>query len=190
MDLGAPFRSEVFRPLVTLVIPGTVAIAPYVLLLRARYGAVRQFWNDHTSTSVAVLGLAAVTIGLILEGVGAQIESRWDRRLTANDKSHDENWWRYLRLTLPLEPIGQRYLRTVTLAMKFEFAMAVALIVALAGTIWLNEAAPFVSRGGMFGTGVGVLLLTGYLLYESWCSAKVLGRVRKELVEEFYRPAV
>lgn len=189
MDPTAAFRNEVFRPLVTLVVPGATALAPYVILLRVRQFEVRQFWNDHTTSAFLVTALAAITVGLILEGVGARIETAWDARLDKQVKGHTDTWYKYLRLTLVSEPIGQRYLRTITLALKFELAMAAALPLMYVGLLWLDRSIDLFGWKGAFIIGMLVAVLTAYLLYESWSSSKVLSRVRQELVEQFYKPA-
>ena len=190
MDLSSAFKSEVFRPLVTLVIPGATALAPYVLLLRGAHQEVRNFWNDHTTSAFLITGLASVAVGLLLEGLGARIEQRWDARLERTTGKHVSTWYRYLTLTLPAEPIGQRYLRTVTLALKFELAMAVAIPVMFVGLLWWDWRNDIMSLGNAILLGLLCLLLTAYLVYESWCSAKVLGRVRAELVAAIDKVAV
>lgn len=92
-------------------------------------------------------------------------------------------------MTLKDEPIGQRYLRTVTLALKFELGMGLALPAMYLGLLWLNTRLRMLSNG-QAGFGVVVVwLASSYLLWESRSSAKVLSHVREQLVDEFYRPA-
>lgn len=189
MDLSSAFKSEVFRPLVTLVVPGATASAPYVLLARAKHPAIGVFWNDHTTAALLIIAIAAIALGHILETLGSRIEARWDARLDKISGKHRGEWYRYLRLTLVAEPIGQRYLRTVTLALKFELAMIVALPVMYVGVLWLETEMDLWTTAGLVWLGIGVLVLCLYLLYESFSSAQVLARVRRELVEEFYKPA-
>lgn len=86
MDLTSAFKSEVYRPLVTLVVPGATALAPYVILLRERQPALRQFWNDHTTAAFVVIALAAIAVGRFLETAGSRIELAWDKELDAATK--------------------------------------------------------------------------------------------------------
>jgi hypothetical protein len=37
MDLGSPFKPEVFRPIARLLIPGATAVAPFVIVAAHRY---------------------------------------------------------------------------------------------------------------------------------------------------------
>lgn len=188
MDLASAFKGEVFRPLVTLVIPGATALAPYVILARARHEQLRCFWNDHTTAAFLVIALAAIAVGRVLETIGARIESAWDDILDArSDGRHVAEWYRYLRLTFTVEPIGQRYLRTLTLALKFELAMVPALMVMHAGILWLETEVPLLSLPGVLVLGLALPLLIVFLLFESWTSATRLERLRRELLEEYGR---
>ena len=73
MDITSPFKSEIFRPLVTLVIPGAVALAPYILVVAYYFPEVVIFWNEHPSAFVAILVVSVVTTGLILENLGRRL---------------------------------------------------------------------------------------------------------------------
>jgi hypothetical protein len=72
----AVFQSEVFRPIVTLVVPGFFAISTFAI------------------------------------GGGSE--------------RHREDGFDYLRLAFDEEPVGQRYIRTLVLRLKFELGMTVA----------------------------------------------------------------
>jgi hypothetical protein len=188
VDLSSAFKSEVFRPLVTLIVPGAAASWPYVLVARAKHKAIGTFWNDHTTAALIIIAIASIAAGRILEALGSRVEVQWDRLLERKSGTHSRDWYRYLRLTLREEPIGQRYIRTVTLALKFELAMVFALPIMYVGICWLETELNLWTRSGLVGLGVAIVLLSAYLLYESYGSAGVLARVRQELVEQFYEP--
>lgn len=188
MDLATAFKSEVFRPLVTLILPGATALAPYVILLREQEIGVRQFWNDHTTAAFIVIALAAIAIGRIFETLGARIEALWDEHLENETHTFKATWYRYLRLTLPEEPIGQRYLRTVTLSLKFELGMVSALPACYLGILLLECKVNRLSNHGEILLGALFLLGALWFLAESWSSVRVLARVRAELVDQFYQP--
>ena len=96
-------------------------------------------------------------------------------------------WYSYLRLTFTVEPIGQRYLRTLTLALKFELALVPGLMVMYAGLLWLDTSVDILSTRGAWWLGVALAALMLFLLIESWTSAQRLTRLRRELLEEYGR---
>jgi hypothetical protein len=180
MDFSSAFKSELFRPLVTLFIPGGVAAAPFFLLVGHYAPATVVFWDDHPSTTVAVVVGCIVAAGLVLENFGSRLEELCDRQLNKND-DHGATWNAYLGLTLKDEIVGQRYLRTLLLRMKFELAMVPALICGVAGLLWLDRVKPFwpFYRGWLWFGGIAMV---GYFAWESYASAKVMGATRKIVV--------
>lgn len=74
MDFISAFKSELFRPLVKLFIPGAVASGPYLLLV-GHYGVnARKFWEEHPSTTGAVVLGCIIAVDLVLENWGLRLE--------------------------------------------------------------------------------------------------------------------
>lgn len=184
MDFISAFKSELFRPLATLVVPGGVAISPYVLVVGYYFPGVTSFWNHHTSVFVAILVICIVAVGLIVEDLGAFIERDfWDSKLAKESEDHSDHWGQYLKLRLKDEIVGQRYLRTLLTRMKFELAMVPAFFFFWCGLLWLNRLYGL-WRPSRFGLLSGVLLiLTIYLLLESYRSASVMSQTRSLIIE-------
>jgi hypothetical protein len=180
MELISAFKSELFRPLVTLLIPGGIATAPYLVLLIAFFPQARSFGHDYPSTAVAI-ALAVITgVGLVLEDWGSRIEYFWDVCLDRRNVDQTKTWRKYLQLRLRDEIVGQRYLRTFLVRFKFELAMGPAWIAFAAGAIWLDHVTHFWTLSARF-----VLLpfaLAVYSVYESYQTAKVMGDTRKLIV--------
>jgi hypothetical protein len=136
--------------------------------------------------AVTVLLVAAIMVGLLLEDVGSRVEAElWDNRLKRRDPNFGGYWDSYLRLEYEKdkEPLGQHYMRTILLRMKFELSFAIALLIALPGFVVMSVA---VHSGGALAISlesVGLAAVSAYLFYESFSSAAVLARVRKLLVE-------
>src|SRR5881394_847955 len=78
MDLISGFRSELFRPFVTLGIPGAVCIGPYIIIVGHYFPQVLIFWNDHPSAFITIIVVSIFVVGLVLEDIGARIEFIWD----------------------------------------------------------------------------------------------------------------
>lgn len=184
MDLTAPFKDEVLRPITTWVIPGSIAIAPYILILGSYVPRVMHFWDAHEAAGTAVITICVLTAGLILDNVGASIESNWwDRLLVTKYSNHLNDWDRYLKLRIKDEIVAQRYLKDFVMRMKFELSMAPALLLFWGGLMWLNALyAIWEPRGVLFMSG---LLVGGalYFLRASYVSARVLSRVRTSILE-------
>src|SRR5438067_1572603 len=122
-ELLAGFAVEIFRPVVTLLIPGFWVLAPWTIAIFLHYPTDWSFACDHRDGSGLVFVVIATALGMVLENLGAQLEECFFKRLTKNDYS---NWYAYLALAPEREPIGLRYIRTVVLRMKFELGMGVA----------------------------------------------------------------
>jgi hypothetical protein len=131
------FTSEVFRPLVTLLIPGAIAISTWFVGLLWHFHDL-QILVHHNHTDAALVLLLAMTFaGLVLEDMGARVETRWDRRKDKQDGKHVDNWYAYLRTAFKADPIGRRYIRTLVLRLKFELGITLAMLSAGGGILWL-----------------------------------------------------
>lgn len=84
-----------------------------------------------------MLVLAMTLVGLVLEDMGARVETRWDARKDKQNGSHVDNWYAYLRTAFKADPIGRRYVRTLVLRLKFELGIAFAVLSAGVGILWL-----------------------------------------------------
>jgi putative Mn2+ efflux pump MntP len=184
MDLISAFKSELLRPLATLIVPGAVSIGPFIIIVGYYVRQVPKFWNDHPSAFVAIIIICVLGLGMILENFGSQVEAGiWDKILNKRDPSHNSTWDEYLKLEMKDEVVGQRYLRTVLLRMKFELSMGPALITLSIGLIWINSLYAVWQWWSAIVLFFGLMILAGYLIYESFSSAKILASTRKCVVE-------
>jgi hypothetical protein len=188
VDFISAFKSELFRPLATLVVPGSITIGPYVLVAAYYFPGVVSFWRDHPSAFVAILVICIVAVGLIVEDLGAFIERDfWDSKLARENEDHSDYWEQYLKLRLNDEIVGQRYLRTILTRMKFELAMVPAFFFFWCGLLWLNRLYDL-WRPSRFALLSGVILIvTIYLLLESYRSASVMSVTRALIVQAVAR---
>ena len=180
MDVTSAFKTEVLRPLVAIVIPGAFAIAPYTVLLGYYVPGTFDFWDDHPSAVVAIIVVAAIAAGLVLDDIGSHIESRyWDEKLEKAKPGHKQRWKEYLALELKDEVIGQRYLRGRVEWLKFELSMAPALLSFIAGLTWLQCIYHFIRWPGFAGLAAFFLALAAFLLRESFVTACLLAETRE-----------
>jgi hypothetical protein len=183
MNAADLFKREIFRPFVTLLIPGAVAIIPYILILLHYHSELLDFWNKNSGSILTLLLLFAVAVGLIIEDLGAWIESSvLDKILKKKNSNHMVDWDEYLKLSFEKEPIGQQYLDTIVLRMKFELGFGIALIIFFAGLLWYNIINGFCSWISFLIMTFFIVILCAYLFRESYDSAKTLGKTRSLLI--------
>lgn len=184
MDIMSNLRADVFRSVVTIIIPGATATSPFVGVLVFRFPRLGLWLHENPTVSGVLLLLVATAAGQILETLGAWIESGlWDQRLRKKNPTHLEEWRVYLRLAFKVEPIGQQYLRTLTLGLKFELNFGLGLLLFIVGIIWCNCLTKFLSCGEMTAVAIVILVLGVYLLWESKDSCKLLADVRHEILK-------
>lgn len=119
MDPFAAFKNEVFRPIACLVLPGLLAICPFVVLLGRNDADVANYFEHQTLISYLFLLGAGTIFGMLLENVGASIERGIDRCLENEYLTgHDKVWEEYLSAD-GTATNGRRYLGTLVTRLKF-----------------------------------------------------------------------
>jgi|GEM_PF-1319775 len=188
------------RVLIQLVMPGVVAIITWIpvilgdcsglVKLLEHHSTTKQFLTSNFITSISTLILIGLIVGMILENLGSLIESRIiDKILSRKDANFYTTWFKYLRLNFDgNEPIGQRYISSIILRLKFELSFSLAIGSFTIGLISLNhnhEIFPWTCKNEFF-FYVFPFIVAIYLLVEAYQSAKIIAKVRKELVEQYF----
>ena len=121
-NLTAIFQSEIFRPVVSLVVPGFYGISTLSIVVWQRHPYFHGLVEGNPGLATAIALLIALTWGLIAEDLGARIEQHFDKRLEKDPiyQNHYREWFDYLRIAFDKEPVGHHYLRTIVLRLKFE----------------------------------------------------------------------
>lgn len=181
-EFTAAFQSEVFRPIVSLVVPGFFATATMSIAAWQHFQTVPLLVDAHPGTAGVIMFLVILTAGLILEDVGARLERWFDTRLCNVDGygRHLDEWYDYLRLALDKEPIGHRYLRSLVLRLKFELGMTFASASFALGGIAIKAS----WKWHIVLTCVPLMSLW-YFWYEAKTSNQELSNVRRELLKKY-----
>lgn len=182
MDVMAAFKNEVFRPVATVVIPGSIAVAPYTLIFIHFHPEVLLLMERYSGFLLTIFLSIIVATGLILENMGSRMESVWDRCLESRTKTHFSEWNEYLSLETQDEIVGQRYLRGIVTRIKFELAFAPALMVSALGLILANTMLAYWRWGPLAMVCLFLIAVAGYLWFESWSSAKVAADARRAVI--------
>ena len=112
------------RSLLTILIPGLIAISPWVLALLQNTSATLGL-DKYPTVANALIFAAAAVAGSLFEGAGTNFEVSWDKereeqyRVTAN-------WHDYLFRSFEAEPVGYRYLSRLVTTLYFELTMMFA----------------------------------------------------------------
>ena len=187
MDVLSAFKSEIFRPLATLVVPGATAVSPYIVLAIYYNKFVADFWTAHPNHFAFFVGVAIIATGFILEDLGSRLESGvWDEIIESKTSVQFSDWRAYLakEYTKDAEPIGQHYLRTILMRFKFELSFGLALVFCWFGLLWLQLVVTPRPWNPLRFSVFSFFMLVGavYLLWESYGGSWVLADVRHVLL--------
>jgi hypothetical protein len=182
-DAAEAFGSEVFVPLATIAIPGAIAIWPAIAWELANEQAFSQFIEKNPGISGFGLLVLAIAVGLLLEILGAFIEG-WilDPLVAWKDSSFDDTWNGYLRLACKTVPIGQHYLTSRVMVLKFELGAGLALLFQGLGIQYYYDGRPH-----LLNLSVEHVYWTSYIagilmLVSSFSTALLLHRTRANLL--------
>lgn len=113
--------TNITRSTLTVLVPGFVAIAPWLLALVQHTDATLGFKDYPTLAHLALLS-SAIVAGALCEGLGTWLESSWDKS-REDELEVSEHWYAYLSRPFEREPVGYRYLSRLATAMYFELSM-------------------------------------------------------------------
>src|SRR5262245_48225652 len=123
------------RSILGVLIPGLVAITPWLLLLVQTTSATLGYDKYVVLANALVFSFAAV-VGTVLESIGSGFEASWDRE-REQAFSVRENWYAYLARSFDNEPVGYRYLSRLVTTLYFELSMMMAAPLFCAGAGFL-----------------------------------------------------
>ena len=112
------------RSLLTVLIPGLVAVAPWLVWL-VQYTSATFGADENPVLANALIFALVVVAGSTCEGLGTYLEHRWDERLE-NQYQVRDHWIRYLSYSGEREPVAFRYLSRLVTTLYFELSMLFA----------------------------------------------------------------
>ncbi len=199
MDKITSLNFSLDRVLINIIIPGAFLIFPYLVILSDHpnilYGHpnifLKFFKSEYLAASIPLTIFLSIIVGLMLENIGSRIEAYiYDEMHIKNEKFKDftNDWWKYLKIDFIYEPIGQEYLRSILMRMKFELSFGIACLLVLPGWIQIvHRNIHIYSNCREY--SITIIILFGlfiWLMMEGYSSSQILARIRKELVSKFY----
>ena len=168
------------RSLLTVLIPGLIAIAPWLLMLVQHTDATLGFQEYPTLANSLVFASAAVA-GSVFETLGTKIEVEWDNKREL-EYSVSENWIAYLARTFDKEPVAYRYLSRLATTLYSELAMIFAAPSFFLGAFVLGSLR-FPDGWHVFGIlGLASSVASASYFYKQACSTHlVLCKTRQEI---------
>jgi len=166
MDPFGAFKSEVFRPIASLVLPGMLAIGMFAIILGNSVPEVRNLYSAQPILYFALFFSAATIAGMLLENIGSSLERGID---TCMEREYLPNsgkvWGAYLACECK-ESYARKYLGALVTRLKFINSMIPASAAFGFGLILLNLQ---ITRWPWHSIGLFeiVLLLLSTWLYKS-----------------------
>jgi drug/metabolite transporter (DMT)-like permease len=170
------------RSLLTVLIPGLIAVSPWILAL-VRNTTATHGYGEFAAMGNALVFASAVVAGAICEGIGSHVEHRWDQ-VRESAYQVKENWYTYLSRNFSNEPVGYRYMSRMVTTMYFELTMMLAVPMFSLGACVLavfrfpDLAFPLIPSVLLVG-----VIATAYFHWQAKSTHKVLCITRKELNE-------
>jgi hypothetical protein len=175
------------RSLLVVLIPGLVAVAPWLLALEQGVPAALAL-KDFPILGQALLFAATAVAGSIFEGLGTHFEVKWDLE-REEEYSVAENWWVYLSRLHDSEPVGHRYLARLATTLYFELSMLFAVPIFLAGSAVLESIRfPTFQCWIVASAPIAIAAATAYFWWQAKSTHKVLCETRKQLNSRFLSP--
>jgi hypothetical protein len=181
-EIFGAFSSEVFRPLMTILLPGVVALSTWIIGLLQNHSVLRELLEAKRVESAILVFLSALALGEVIEDLGSRIEYRYDKRQENKNPEFTEEWYRYLALAFEIEPVGHRYLKTLVLRLKFQLGLGIGIIFAGAGTLSTS-----LTSQALWCALMGCGITAVYLLWEARETHELLGEVRREMLKRVNR---
>lgn len=156
-EIFSAFGSEVFRPVMTILLPGLVAVSTWVVGLLQRFSIMRSLAESRRVETGIIVVLAGLAIGEILEDLGSHIETKFDDIRDKQNPLFKKEWYDYLSKSFEHDPIGRGYIRSLVIRLKFEFGLSLGLCVCAFGvfstqmSLWTKLIVAVVLLGGSGG---------------------------------------
>jgi hypothetical protein len=198
-DYTNPMKSGSFYHVIVLLIPGSISLVTPILILHRFHHNAFIFNKDSETTLIFIFLVLALSLGMIFEEIGANLEDNIDEYFEKRDKdknsrhiaegnpgltkaTHLEIWEKYLETHFEKEPIGQEFIRSILVRLKFSLSMLVSLFICLLSTpfLWIHNIGNFIS---LFVGVSAILAAMVVFVHSAFKNANTLSEVRRRIVK-------
>ena len=195
MNISSTLNSELVRIFAAILLPGAILVLSAMGLVSVwTYGSLKEallafdpllqlaaVWQVPAGLTLFTLVVAG---GVFAESLGSWFEDLVSTRcLKKKYTDYESVWNQYLTLAFEHDPVGQKYIRYLILHLKFELNMGTALFLGTVSLGWLDRCdAAFNIPCAIY---TATILLAAFLFYDSCSTAKLLHKVRSQLVEKY-----
>lgn len=190
MSVASFIKSELIEPVVIWLVPGLIALFPFLLIVNNFYPDWFHLPQDKKGFEIFLLVIFALGSGFIMDSIGSHIEVGFiDKKLQCKSKiegrDHWRTWYKYLRLDInsSIKPVGQKYIHQQVIHLKFEVNLAASILFSWVGFILFQIQTTRFDWISFIIILVLSPIAVGYLIYEAYLSGKNLGKVREELLK-------
>ncbi|UOV05321.1 hypothetical protein MUU75_00835 [Pseudoxanthomonas mexicana] len=188
MDPFSAFKSEVFRPLAAVVMPGLLAVVPYVVIACNANPDINSFYLKQTLWFMAGVLAVATALGLFIENLGSSIERGIDRCIDHEYlPGHNSVWSLYLSCG-QVDSNGRRYLASIVTRLKYINSMMPAVFLFSVGMVLLDLQVDILSGWSMIAFVVLTISTLTWLFRTSTELSEVASNTRYCLLVPEQRP--
>ena len=168
------------RSLLTILIPGLIAIAPWALAFMYLTSTAMDVAKYSALTNALIFASSAVA-GALFEGAGTNFEVSWDKE-RESEYGVTDNWYLYLSRSFEKEPVGYRYISRLVTTLYFELSMMFAIPVFFLG-VGAVTMLRFPENSVVLALGSLVAMVASgiYMHKQAKCTHRVICETRLEL---------
>jgi hypothetical protein len=188
MDPFSAFKDEVFRPIAAVVLPGLLAIAPFVIVACNGIAELKAFYLLQPSWFLAGVISVGTIAGMLIEYLGSSIERGIDRCIDLEYLEGYEKVWMLYLSGEHSDTNGRRFLSATVTRIKFINSMMPALLVFLLGIIVLHIQIGKWSSSAVIYFSSLMFLLLAWMFRTATEMSEVASNTRYCLLSEEKRP--
>lgn len=184
MDITGGLKTEIFRPIIMLILPGLTIGTPLVFAVENYQPNIFAFFEKHPTLSSFIIFVLATILGVLASEIGSNIESHLiDKLLKKKHPNLEENWYKFLRCSFPDTSVAKNYIDNQVLYLKFELGMASALLLGWMFSLWAWLVREDFTKGWFITLSLCGIVGVAYFLFEAYQSGNLLARLRNELLK-------
>jgi len=175
-------KSEIFYPLVAILIPGSIASFPWLIAIYMKYSLVSSFYDSNQEVARWFLLGIVIFAGIIVRDIGLEIEREIIDKMWLNKKypGHEENWWDYLKKEKNNATIFDS-ISSKVVHLEFEIGSAIGLLIAFAPSIIILSHLKVACWAYLLDIAL-IFALISYLTYEACITCRLLSESRARLL--------